>query len=214
LSSLFAPELKEPNSPRAYLCNRCRTRVIICRLCDRGHRYCRTCAPIARAEAAKRAKARYEKSLKGRERNRCRQKRSRQRKRPAHGLSAGEVVCEHALPAPAPKDQSVESCASAHVEPMPAAAVLDLTENRRQDACQQSRDESSKPSVTHSSSLPWIGHEIVHTSAKERRHRQSKPNEQRHEVQCDMCGLWCSAFVRRKPWHRGRRYSKRQGDFP
>ena len=43
------------DSARLYSCLRCRSQVVICRHCDRGHVYCVECAPLAREEAKNRA---------------------------------------------------------------------------------------------------------------------------------------------------------------
>jgi hypothetical protein len=39
------------DSSRLFLCQRCRDQVTICSYCDRGNRYCRICAPLARSES-------------------------------------------------------------------------------------------------------------------------------------------------------------------
>jgi hypothetical protein len=39
--------------------------VVICRRCDRGNRYCPTCAPLARAEKQRAAGKRYQKTVAG-----------------------------------------------------------------------------------------------------------------------------------------------------
>ena len=68
---------------RLYSCARCRAQVRVCAACDRGNRYCAgACAAAARAESARTARRRYERSPAGRERNRVRQKRYRSHRRP------------------------------------------------------------------------------------------------------------------------------------
>jgi len=68
---------------RLYQCARCRCLVTICRYCDRGHRYCPDCSPIARQVAQRQANQRYQASLKGKYHHAKRQRRYRQRLREA-----------------------------------------------------------------------------------------------------------------------------------
>ena len=63
---------------RRYLCARCRTAVIICSHCDRGHRYCTiTCADQARRTAVQAAGCRYQATRRGRHAHAERQRRYR-----------------------------------------------------------------------------------------------------------------------------------------
>lgn len=64
---------------RLYVCARCRAQTIICRHCDRGHRYCAACAPLAAQEARKRASQRYQASEQGQRHHAARQQRYRER---------------------------------------------------------------------------------------------------------------------------------------
>lgn len=65
---------------RRYLCAGCRTAVLICSHCDRGHRYCTTiCAKEARRHALRAAGSRYQASLRGRHAHAQRQRRYRAR---------------------------------------------------------------------------------------------------------------------------------------
>lgn len=67
-------------SARLYHCARCHTQVVICRRCDRGHRYCTAdCARLARAASLQRSAKRYGLSSQGRRANAERQRRYRQR---------------------------------------------------------------------------------------------------------------------------------------
>jgi len=84
---------REDESFRIFNCARCHQQVKICRNCDRGNRYCRTCGEVARQESIKRAQVRYQGGPQGREFNRCRQKRSRQRAR-------SESVLDLSIPEP------------------------------------------------------------------------------------------------------------------
>ena len=66
---------------RFYLCQRCRTQVIICRRCDRGQVYCSgNCSKAARCEALRASGRRYQQSLKGRLKHAGRARRYRQRR--------------------------------------------------------------------------------------------------------------------------------------
>ena len=51
---------------RLFLCACCREQVLICRRCDRGQRYCRTCAKEARRASVREAGRRYQQSRQGR----------------------------------------------------------------------------------------------------------------------------------------------------
>ena len=65
---------------RQYFCRRCRSRVLICSHCDRGHRYCtRDCATLSRRDAQQRAGQRYQDSRRGRLAHADRQRRYRAR---------------------------------------------------------------------------------------------------------------------------------------
>ena len=66
---------------RLFLCANpdCRTQVIICRGCDRGHVYCAACAPRARRHSLQRAGRRYQASRRGRFNHAARSRRYRAR---------------------------------------------------------------------------------------------------------------------------------------
>ena len=82
---------------RRYLCARCRTAVLICSPCDRGHRYCTTqCAKQARDQSVRAAGHRYQVSLRGRHAHAERQRRYRARQK---------KVTHQSSPPPAPPDQ-------------------------------------------------------------------------------------------------------------
>lgn len=69
-------------SCRLFLCPRCRSQVILCRRCDRGHVYCLNgCAVTARRESRHEAARRYGRSARGRAVNARRQHQFRQRRR-------------------------------------------------------------------------------------------------------------------------------------
>lgn len=69
-------------SARLYHCLRCQSQVIICRICDRGQRYCtKGCSAHARAESRQRAAKKYQSSRQGRFNNAARQCRFRQRQK-------------------------------------------------------------------------------------------------------------------------------------
>jgi len=70
------------STARLYHCCRCQAQVIICSVCDRGHRYCtRGCAEIARLASLKRASKKYLSTRTGRFNNAGRQKRYRARQK-------------------------------------------------------------------------------------------------------------------------------------
>jgi Possible lysine decarboxylase len=60
-------EAVEAPPARLFLCNRCRTQVLICSRCDRGQIYCAgSCAQEARRDAQRAPGRRYQKSRRGR----------------------------------------------------------------------------------------------------------------------------------------------------
>lgn len=75
---------------RLFLCACCRQQVLICRRCDRGQRYCRSCAAEARRASVREAGRRYQKSRQGRFAHaaRSRRHRSRNKKVTHHGSLA------------------------------------------------------------------------------------------------------------------------------
>ena len=79
---------------RRYLCAGCRTAVLICSHCDRGHRYCTTtCAKEARRHALRAAGSRYQASLRGRHAHAQRQRRYRARQQKVtHQASPPEAL--------------------------------------------------------------------------------------------------------------------------
>lgn len=58
---------------RIFNCKRCHQEVRICRSCDRGNRYCKPCAALARAENHRKSDARYQKTESGRLNHKVRQ---------------------------------------------------------------------------------------------------------------------------------------------
>lgn len=83
-------------SGRHYLCARCRTAVLICSHCDRGHRYCAgDCAQLARTQSLKAAGQRYQTSLPGRHKHAERQRRYRAKQ---------QEVTHQGSPLPTPTD--------------------------------------------------------------------------------------------------------------
>lgn len=66
---------------RLFNCVRCHSQVVICSDCDRGNIYCADCAQPARVACVRAAKARYQKTQRGRQRHAQRQRRYRQRKK-------------------------------------------------------------------------------------------------------------------------------------
>jgi len=66
---------------RIFKCVLCSKQVIICRLCDRGQRYCSAgCSEMARADAQKTARHRYQQSRNGRVKHALRMRTYRRRK--------------------------------------------------------------------------------------------------------------------------------------
>lgn len=72
-------------------CALCNQLLLLCNPCHRHNRYCRQCAPIARAESKRRARLRYQKRPKGREQHRLGQQRYRHRRQ---AIKASSVCSE------------------------------------------------------------------------------------------------------------------------
>ena len=81
LASRYYVNIIMNETARMYGCLNCHSLVIICRGCDRGNRYCKTCAPVMRLKARRRASARYENTHQGRLTHAARQKHYRERLR-------------------------------------------------------------------------------------------------------------------------------------
>lgn len=179
----------EDNSGRIFNCARCHRQRIICRSCDRGNRYCsEECAETARRESLKRARLRFQKSSEGRALHCAAQKRHRQRKASSDFEKSG----------PADRNQTENSAL-----PEPVNISTGCTK------------EISIPSVMDHGSPAGRNHGIVMAMAAKRRLKQAREQDQeKQQVRCDMCGACCGPFLRRKPWHRGRRVTHNQGGHP
>lgn len=84
---MAVPDEAARQSHRLYQCAACGQAVHICRVCDRGNRYCAgTCAPMRRTESLRRAAARYQCSRRGATRHAARQRawRARQTQEVTH----------------------------------------------------------------------------------------------------------------------------------
>lgn len=68
-------------SGRLFNCARCHVQQVICRRCDRGQRYCTSCAAPAYRDSRQAANRRYQGTPRGRACNAARQQRFRQRQR-------------------------------------------------------------------------------------------------------------------------------------
>jgi hypothetical protein len=79
---------------RMFNCGRCHREVVICRRCDRGHRYCPPCAPRARAEKQRAAGTLYQKTEAGRLNHKVRQEgyRARQAEKVTHQGDIGAAL--------------------------------------------------------------------------------------------------------------------------
>ena len=72
----------EHDTGRFFLCERCRSQVLICRCCDRGQIYCAEgCARTSRAEHRRDVARRYQASRKGRFAHAARSRRYRARRK-------------------------------------------------------------------------------------------------------------------------------------
>jgi hypothetical protein len=75
LFKLSGPLATVVETARLYNCARCHCQVVICRPCDNGNVYCRSCAPVAGLESHRRADAAYQKTDQGRKNHKARQQR-------------------------------------------------------------------------------------------------------------------------------------------
>ncbi len=107
-------------SARLFNCARCHAQCVICRRCDRSHRYCSSdCSNKARQESRRRSNRRYRKTSRGRHANAARQRRFRQRKREkVTHQGSPETTTEALLPARAEK--VVDSLPVSHRSTSPA----------------------------------------------------------------------------------------------
>src|SRR5471030_892520 len=105
-------------------CGRCCNQFVICRSCDRGHRYCSApCASAARRESVRRAQRRYRFSPLVREDRRDKERARRARLRERVGDQSSEKLTDGA-------QLVVEAEASDELHETAAAVV----ESRRTDA--------------------------------------------------------------------------------
>jgi hypothetical protein len=88
------------DSYRLFHCPRCHAPVAVCRACDRGHVYCRPCAPAARREACRDYNRTYRRTDRGRDSARRRQAAFR-----AQRWAAAEAVTHHGSPIPVPEGE-------------------------------------------------------------------------------------------------------------
>ncbi len=90
-------------SARLYQCLRCHKQVVICRRCDRGHRFCgEDCARLSRRDSQRRSAQRYRKTTRGKTGNARRQQRFRQRQINRQQTAFFTKVTHHGSPTPTP----------------------------------------------------------------------------------------------------------------
>lgn len=76
----YSTAMENEESHRIFYCPRCGKQVVICRRCDRGHKYCsKECSREARRASNREAARRYQKTPKGARNHAARQKRYRNR---------------------------------------------------------------------------------------------------------------------------------------
>jgi len=191
-------DLKD-ESYRLFPCGRCNTPVNICRGCDRGNRYCLGCAEFARHESLKRARTRHQNTVGARKLHCLRQQSYRQRQR----TNRGQGKPWH-QPQIESKQTAQQDASNDFVKTIPQTASC----NNALSIEVKTKFDLSR--VTDQGSPFGSSNGIVVTAAITRSNRQSKPSEQSNKVQCNICGAWCGPFARRKPWHRGRRWTNTQ----
>jgi len=67
-------------STRIFNCGLCHLQILVCTDCDRGQRYCKPCAKVARQRSVRIAKRRYQKTRQGRLKHAARQRRYKLKK--------------------------------------------------------------------------------------------------------------------------------------
>ena len=72
---------KQVEANRHFNCASCRAFVVICSSCDRGNRYCTSCAPSVRAQRVRESSRRYQSTPRGKMMHALRQQRYRQRQK-------------------------------------------------------------------------------------------------------------------------------------
>ncbi len=89
-------------SARLYQCLRCHKQVVICRRCDRGHRFCgEDCARLSRRDSQRRSAQRYRKTTRGKTSNVRRQQRFPQRQINRQQNARLTQITHHGSPTPA-----------------------------------------------------------------------------------------------------------------
>ena len=100
-------------SGRIYHCGFCQRRVVICRRCDRGNRYCPPCSKLAPARRLCRAGRRYQKTEPGRSNHKIRQQRYLARRdekaRWAQSVGDSAPAAEGMKARPLPQTESAEA---------------------------------------------------------------------------------------------------------
>lgn len=92
---------------RQFRCGYCHVLVVICRRCDRGHRYCgRLCALQARWASSRRACRRYQATQRGARQHAARQRRYRERRAARKVTHAGSAMALPSPTLPAHEDES------------------------------------------------------------------------------------------------------------
>src|SRR5271166_6178438 len=117
---------------RFFLCERCRTQVLICSCCDRGQIYCAGgCAPLARAERRREVARRYQKSRNGRFAHADRSRRYRGRHKnvthqgsPEEDVDACLVTASAAARISAPDPADTPPTTAPAISMRPAAGIL------------------------------------------------------------------------------------------
>jgi hypothetical protein len=134
------PACVDEVSCRVFLCVRCRSRVLVCRRCDRGQIYCvGTCAQEARRSRQREARRRYQATPRGRAMHAERNRRYRARrqcvtdhglaKMPDGGLSPGSDI--NATSNPPSSSRRAPAHWTCHRCRRPASPFLRLSAIRR-----------------------------------------------------------------------------------
>lgn len=153
---------------RLYSCARCLKLVRICSRCDRGNQYCSAdCRVAGRRDCVRAARARYQRSPRGRERHSAGQRALRQRRRSA-GLVPAQTRDQDVGP------QMREPPRTAFQTAPGTRTALSLMDSRRR--------------------LPTgLPRRLTRPAPVE----QSDQGEQRrHEVHCSLCDHACGPFAR------------------
>lgn len=181
---------------RIFECKRCKKEVVICTSCDHGNRYCRPCAPVARAEKQRAAGRKYQGTDPGKLKHKVRQERCRAKQ---DCIDTDQKSLAAAKKAPlAPSSPSV-------IRTPPAAILTEGPGNVTHHG-----DIGAQPEAN-------LGHAGIaddHEGSNGRRKQPLGPSSVQ-QLRCSFCGRPCRcAGHRRRPPRKGMHSFRRRPRLP